>query len=187
MGPPVHSSAETSPELPPLRYPDSDPDEADIEEHLRGENGFVFNQNTRPGAREDHHQPEVDPVINRFISMVNDFGPPEGPPRDPWRNPPGLRRASRTPAASNPLNHNHHHLVDDDDDFYHPLHNHSRSPFPPPPPGGRTQVHRTTFSNGPMGGGSASVTIYSGPISFGRRPGQTNGRDSTPGPDAFPE
>lgn len=75
-----NSSASTSPEIPQFRRrpfdDDSDPDEADIDEHL-GPHGFAFRRSTREGAdHENHHSPGVDPVFERFVNMIQGFGPP---------------------------------------------------------------------------------------------------------------
>ncbi|KAF7544070.1 hypothetical protein G7Z17_g10239 [Cylindrodendrum hubeiense] len=88
------SSASTSPELAPLRFADdddSDPDEADITEHL-GPHGFAFRRSVRDGPDHQHHNPAIDPVLERFFNMVQGFGPPRrifsnivqdlGPPED---------------------------------------------------------------------------------------------------------
>ncbi|KAH7327923.1 hypothetical protein B0I35DRAFT_472690 [Stachybotrys elegans] len=77
---PEPSSASTSPEMPPY-HPgsgDSDPDEADIEEHT-GPHGFHYRRSVLSGPNRDHHQPEVEPVLERFVSMINTFGPPQRP------------------------------------------------------------------------------------------------------------
>ncbi|TFA99282.1 hypothetical protein CCMA1212_009054 [Trichoderma ghanense] len=57
---------------------DSDPDEADIEEHL-GPHGFHFRRSVRIRPGEDHHDPAVDPVIERFLGMIQDFAPTQRP------------------------------------------------------------------------------------------------------------
>ncbi|KHN97897.1 uncharacterized protein MAM_04286 [Metarhizium album ARSEF 1941] len=70
------SSASTSPSLPPLRHADdSDPDEADIEEHL-GPQGFRFRQSIRSDPDESHHDPSMDPVLRRFQDMIQSFSQP---------------------------------------------------------------------------------------------------------------
>ncbi|KAL7949856.1 hypothetical protein V8C42DRAFT_350679 [Trichoderma barbatum] len=53
---------------------DSDPDEADIEEHL-GPNGFHFRRSVREHPGLPPHDPAVDPVIERFLGMIQEFGP----------------------------------------------------------------------------------------------------------------
>lgn len=70
-------TAPPSPELQSfhLRNDDSDPDEADIEEHI-GPHGFLHHRDTRSGLHHQHHDPDADPVIQRFIDMVQNFGPP---------------------------------------------------------------------------------------------------------------
>ncbi|TEA14375.1 putative RING finger protein [Colletotrichum sidae] len=82
---------------------DSDPEEADIEEHLhRGPGGFVlhetiWNNSQRPGqspSPNTRQPPEADggdQIIRRFIDMVNDFGmgmPPR--PAEESRPPAGF-------------------------------------------------------------------------------------------------
>ncbi|EKJ70695.1 hypothetical protein FPSE_09205 [Fusarium pseudograminearum CS3096] len=65
-----HSSASTSPELHPY---DSDPDEADIDEHTN--QGFVFRRNIREGpGHHHHHDPAYAPTIESFVNMLNQFG-----------------------------------------------------------------------------------------------------------------
>ncbi|CAM1511158.1 Fc.00g086710.m01.CDS01 [Cosmosporella sp. VM-42] len=86
-----HSSASTSPEMPPLRYrddDDSDPEEGDIDEHL-GPHGFAFRRNVRegPDPRHHHHNPGVDPVVERFINMIHGFGPPRSANDGLFANP----------------------------------------------------------------------------------------------------
>lgn len=78
------SSNSTSPGLPPSRYADdSDPDEADIEEHV-GPQGFHFRRSTRSGSEQRHHDPSMDPVFERFYDMIQNFGH-SGPPGQPRR------------------------------------------------------------------------------------------------------
>ncbi|KAF4420908.1 putative RING finger protein [Colletotrichum fructicola] len=100
-GPPLHDSPSTR-----HRHPlddDSDPEEADIEEHLhRGPSGFVLHRtiwdNQRPGqaaspnARQPTDPADGDQIIRRFIDMVNEFGMgmPPRPPPDETRPPPGF-------------------------------------------------------------------------------------------------
>ncbi|KAH0496526.1 hypothetical protein TgHK011_003880 [Trichoderma gracile] len=57
---------------------DSDPDEADIEEHL-GPHGFHFRRSVRVRPGDEHHDPAVDPVIERFLGMIQDFAPTQRP------------------------------------------------------------------------------------------------------------
>ncbi|PTB42799.1 hypothetical protein M441DRAFT_359209 [Trichoderma asperellum CBS 433.97] len=54
---------------------DSDPDEADIEEHMIPP-GFHYRRSVleRPGV--PHHDPDVDPVFERFIGLIHDLAPP---------------------------------------------------------------------------------------------------------------
>lgn len=98
------SSDSSSPDFPPLRYADdSDPDEADIDEHM-GPGGFHFRQSTRSGMGERHHDPSVDPVFQRFSDMIQGFGQPrrnEGtglftrPDNDSY-GPPRIQRTTYT-------------------------------------------------------------------------------------------
>ncbi|GAO15751.1 uncharacterized protein UV8b_00929 [Ustilaginoidea virens] len=131
------SSNSTSPGLPPLRHADdSDPDEADIEEHM-GPHGFHFRRSTRRGSDQRHHDPSIDPVFERFFHMIQNFGQPR-----------------RTEGGGGLLDRQHN------DD-----------PAPP-------RIHRTTFTSGTFGGGTASVTIISGPA-FGPRDHHAEGNDAT--------
>ncbi|KAL6858467.1 hypothetical protein J3F83DRAFT_360933 [Trichoderma novae-zelandiae] len=57
---------------------DSDPDEADIEEHL-GPHGFRLRRSVRDRPGDEHHDPAVDPVIERFLGMIQDFAPTQRP------------------------------------------------------------------------------------------------------------
>ncbi|KAK2728264.1 RING finger domain-containing protein [Colletotrichum kahawae] len=99
-GPPLHDSPSNR-----HRHPlddDSDPEEADIEEHLhRGPSGFVLHrtiwdnqrpgQATSPNARQPTDPADGDQIIRRFIDMVNEFGmgmPPRPPPDE--TRPPGF-------------------------------------------------------------------------------------------------
>lgn len=66
-----HSSASTSPEHHPY---DSDPEEADIDEHAQ--HGFVFRRSVRDGPNHPHHHdPATAPTYERFWDMLNGFGP----------------------------------------------------------------------------------------------------------------
>ncbi|WYZ46044.1 hypothetical protein EsH8_IX_000269 [Colletotrichum jinshuiense] len=89
-GPPLHDSPGHR-----GRYDeDSDPEEADIEEHLhRGPSGFVVHrtiwdnsqrpgQSPSPNTRQPPDANDGDQIIRRFIDMVNDFGMGM-PPRPP--------------------------------------------------------------------------------------------------------
>ncbi|KAL7926304.1 hypothetical protein ACQKWADRAFT_179728 [Trichoderma austrokoningii] len=60
---------------------DSDPDEADIEEHM-GPHGFHYRRSVRDRPDFPHHEPDVDPVFERFIGLIHDLSPPP-PPRRP--------------------------------------------------------------------------------------------------------
>ncbi|KAF4340321.1 RING finger [Fusarium beomiforme] len=66
-----HSSASTSPEHHPF---DSDPEEADIDEHTQ--HGFAFRRSVRDGPDHlHHHDPAIPPTFERFFDMINGFGP----------------------------------------------------------------------------------------------------------------
>ncbi|KAL2206591.1 hypothetical protein CC79DRAFT_1370005 [Sarocladium strictum] len=121
---------------------DSDPEEADIEEHL-GPHGFAYRRATSTAHDDnhidDHHHhdqgqgqeyehahehipnPPVDPVLQRFADMLQGFGSP-----------------GRTGGPMNFRGNGH-------------------------------TVQRTTFTSRTMGGGTASVTIFSGPAPHFRR------------------
>ncbi|OLN95776.1 putative RING finger protein P32A8.03c [Colletotrichum chlorophyti] len=96
-GPPLHDFPGHRPRLDD----DSDPEEADIEEHLhRGPSGFVLHrtiwdnsqrpgQSPSPSTRQPPDANDGDQIIRRFIDMVNDFGmgmPPRSP-EEPTRAP----------------------------------------------------------------------------------------------------
>ncbi|KAI9167223.1 RING finger protein [Paramyrothecium foliicola] len=127
-----HASASTSPEVPPHPYgEDSDPEEADIEEHL-GPRGFMYRRSVRHDPENDHHNPGIEPVLERFVDMIHAFGPP--------------RRFG--PEGQGP------------------------SPTDQPRRFGEPHIHRATFTSNTLGGGTASVTIFSGPAprNFGDGP-----------------
>ncbi|KAG8406951.1 hypothetical protein J3458_020459 [Metarhizium acridum] len=127
-----NSSASSSPGLPPLRHADdSDPDEADIEEHM-GPQGFHFRRSTRTDPDDRHHDPSVDPVLQRFQDMIQSFSQP--------------RRSEGTSLFGRP-----------DNDSYSP------------------RFRRTTITSGTFGGGTASVTIFSGPVFGSRGAGDVGG------------
>lgn len=72
-----------------MRYADdSDPDEADVEEHM-GPQGFRFRRSTRSGPDQQHHDPSIDAVFERFYDMIQNFGQP-GPPPPRRSGGPGL-------------------------------------------------------------------------------------------------
>ncbi|KAI8656635.1 RING-type domain-containing protein [Fusarium sp. Ph1] len=123
------SSASTSPEIGPFRYhdDDSDPEEGNIDEHL-GPHGFGFRRSVRDGPDPHHHNPAVDPVLERFLDMIQGFAPSRRPggPGGSFPSSPGERPGDHDPFAP--------------------------------------RIHRTTFTSGPFGGGTTSVTIVSGPI-----------------------
>ncbi|PHH85153.1 hypothetical protein CDD83_828 [Cordyceps sp. RAO-2017] len=113
----------SSPALESTRYEDEndDPEEADIDE-FAGPHGFIHRRSVRGGSEHaEHHNPAVEPVLNRFYEMLQDFGP--------TRNITGRDAPTQ------------------DDDGVR----------------GWPRIHRATFTPGPFGGGTASVTIFSGP------------------------
>ncbi|KAG6000738.1 hypothetical protein E4U21_005037 [Claviceps maximensis] len=145
------SSNASSPDLPTTRHADdSDPDEADIEEHM-GSQGFRFRRTTRSRPEQPHHDPSIDPVFERFYDMIQNFGQ-AGP-------------STRSGGTS---------IFGRAND----------ETFVPP------RIQRTTFTSGTLGGGTASVTIFSSPA-FGARGGNNgeNGEGSEnhnqEGPDPF--
>lgn len=140
----------TSPDVPPHPYADdSDPEEADISEHVHYPPGFMMNQRTwdsgppergtgtapfdRGFQRPDDDRPpeteEGEAVFRRFVDMIGGFG---------------MNRMS--PGSPMPQREPHH-------------------------PGFGDNVRRTTFTS-PNGMHTTSVTITSGPIHFG--PARTN-------------
>ncbi|ODA76679.1 hypothetical protein RJ55_07950 [Drechmeria coniospora] len=55
----------------------SDPDEADIDEHM-GPHGFVHHQSVRAGPQiVNHHDPDITTVLDRFYEMIEGFGQPQ--------------------------------------------------------------------------------------------------------------
>ncbi|KAF5025482.1 hypothetical protein F66182_2458 [Fusarium sp. NRRL 66182] len=137
-----HSSASTSPEHNPY---DSDPEEADIEEHTQ--HGFTFRRSVRDGPdhHHHHHDPGFEPVIGSFLNLVQGLGARRPGGNDSFPTSPGER----------PGPHEH---------------------FGP-------HIHRTTFTSGPFGTGTTSVTIVSGPV-HGSRGGPP---PVHPGVDPFQE
>ncbi|KAG6038742.1 hypothetical protein E4U41_003769 [Claviceps citrina] len=130
------SSNSNSPDLPPLRpVDDSDPDEADIEEHM-GPQGIRFRRSTRSGPEQQHHDPTLEPVLDSFYDMIQNFGQTAAPGRSGGTGIFG--RAN-------------------DETFVAP------------------RIQRTTFTSGALGGGTASVTIFSSPAFRG--PGNQGGED----------
>ena len=70
------SDGSDSQDYAPLRHADdSDPDEADIEEHM-GPHGFRYRQSTRHGTGQRHADPGIEPVMESFYDMVQNFGHP---------------------------------------------------------------------------------------------------------------
>ncbi|KAG6017146.1 hypothetical protein E4U43_002205 [Claviceps pusilla] len=118
------SSTPSSPDLPPSRHADdSDPDEADIEEHM-GPQGIRFRRSTRSRSDQRHHDPSIDPVFERFYDMIQNFG----------------QAGSTTRAGGSSI-----FGRANDETFVAP------------------RIQRTTFTSGTLGGGTASVTIFSSP------------------------
>ncbi|VUC22015.1 unnamed protein product [Clonostachys rosea] len=165
------SSGATSPEPSgPARYfGDSDPDEADIEDHMEGNHGFAFNRNTRQGPNREHHNPEMEPVISRFFDMINGFSG-DGPTISS-RQFSAMRPGDdlhHNHSASHQHHHHHHHHHHEADHSHN--HNHESAAEPEANPelpfsrqfGASARIHRTTFRSGPFG--TASVTIFSGPV-----------------------
>ena len=79
---PHRSSTSTSPEHPYHHRPfndDSDPDEADIEEHM-GPHGFTYQRSVRNGpAGGQPHTPDVHAVMQQFMDMLHQMGPEQRP------------------------------------------------------------------------------------------------------------
>ncbi|KND90462.1 putative RING finger protein P32A8.03c [Tolypocladium ophioglossoides CBS 100239] len=129
----------SSPGIGASRHEDySDPEEADIEEHI-GPHGFIHRRSVRNGPGRPH-DPGVEPVLNRFYEMLEHFGQPQsmangGQP---------MGRGGDVP-----------------------------SPWP--------HVHRTTFTSGTLGGGTTSVTIFSGPAPSRQAMGHGHPRNGAPG------
>jgi hypothetical protein len=129
-----HSSASTSPEIPPLRPgDDSDPGEADIEEHM-GPRGFVYRRSVRNRPDDTHHHPGIEPVLERFVDMIQMFGPQHRYNPEATSPGPGPGQVFGTAEPQRRF--------------------------------GEPHVHRATFTN-TMNGGTASVTIFSGPAPRG--------------------
>lgn len=75
------SSASTSPENPPFRYhSDSDPDEADIDDHIQhaGPQGLIMRRSIRAGPGHDPHNPHADAVLDDFLNIIHNLGAPFG-------------------------------------------------------------------------------------------------------------
>ncbi|KAG5982409.1 hypothetical protein E4U55_001916 [Claviceps digitariae] len=123
------SSRSSSPDLPSSHHADdSDPDEADIEEHM-GAQGVRFRRSTRNRSEQQHHDPSLDPVFERFYDMIQNFGQAA-----PSTRPGGSSIFGRA----------------------------NDETFVPP------RIQRTTFTSGTLGGGTASVTIFSSPAFVAR-------------------
>ncbi|KAM5348456.1 hypothetical protein ACJ41O_008280 [Fusarium nematophilum] len=123
------SSASTSPELGPYRYhDDSDPEEGNIDEHL-GPHGFAFRRSVRDGPDQRHHDPAVDPVLERFLDMIQGFGPPR---RAGGGGSGGGGGGGSSSFPPSPVEH---------------------EPF------GQPRIHRTTFTSGPFGTGTSVTIV----------------------------
>ncbi|KAH6961716.1 hypothetical protein BKA56DRAFT_532127 [Ilyonectria sp. MPI-CAGE-AT-0026] len=70
------SSASTSTEPGGRRFHDEDDSEDERDEYF-GPHGFHY------GRNQSHHNPGVDPVLERFIDMLQGFRPPSGPMHRP--------------------------------------------------------------------------------------------------------
>ncbi|KAH7133506.1 hypothetical protein EDB81DRAFT_695013 [Dactylonectria macrodidyma] len=155
------SSASTSPEIAPLRFgggDDSDPDEADINDLAPG---LAFSRNTRTGPdHPHHHNPAIDPVLERFLTMVSGFGPPR---RTPSGGPHGPNQAG--------AGHTHVHT--------HANNQPAQETFMQP------RIQRTTFTSGSFSGGTTSVTFVSGPLHGPLHGGPAGAMPGGPGPDPF--
>lgn len=54
---------------------DSDPEEADIEDHT-GQRHTLFTRSVRSGPEDEHHNPAVDPMFERFYDVFHTLGQP---------------------------------------------------------------------------------------------------------------
>ncbi|KAK0388652.1 hypothetical protein NLU13_4895 [Sarocladium strictum] len=136
------SSASTSPERHRHQDEDSDPEEADIEEHL-GPHGFTYRRATFSGPDHDHlHHHHHQPGFEQDHSDRNRQSPPVDPVLQRFADM--LQGLSNPSRAGGPMNFggNRH-----------------------------TTFQRTTFTSRTTGGGTASVTIFSGPALHHARAG----------------
>lgn len=89
---------------PPFQYhDDSDPDEEDIDDHL-AQHGFLHRDDTRAGEDANHHNPGMEPVLGRFLAMIEDFGGAlqrPTPTSDPNSNATRITRTTFTSGAGN--------------------------------------------------------------------------------------
>jgi rubrerythrin len=133
-----HSSASTSPELRPY---DSDPEEADIDEHTN--QGFVFRRTVRdgPGHQHHHHEPAYGPVLQSFVHMLNGLGA---------QVPDNNRSFPRGTGE-----HSEHEEQGEQRHGEQGEHGAAGQNFP--------RLHRTTFA-GPFGQGRTTVTVISTPM-----------------------
>ncbi|KAF4125268.1 E3 ubiquitin-protein ligase RNF115/126 [Geosmithia morbida] len=195
-----HSSSASSDRMPTRGYydDDSDPGEADIEEQLSdaADQGFAFNRDTRHAHDHRHHDPDVDPVIHRFIDMVNGFGTAHDPRAQPGLHTHHIHR----PDNRQHQDHEHGHWFDDDHHHDHggnhpdhgPDHGHNTGMPSPMPDFNSTardhfagpRIHRTTIRNGPFGG-TASITIFSGSMRPRDGPPAMEGGGSDPFQEIF--
>ncbi|KAG8676102.1 hypothetical protein FPOAC1_002098 [Fusarium poae] len=135
-----HSSASTSPELHPY---DSDPDEADIDEHTN--QGFVFRRSIREGpGHHHHHDPAYVPTFESFVNMLNEFGArvPDG---RSFSHGPGEHGEHQ---GHGEHEHQGHGERAEEGEHAHP--NFAR-------------VQRATFT-GPFGSGRTTITMISTPV-----------------------
>lgn len=174
------------------RYDDSDPEEADITEHLHPDY-YDFGPPPRQDRDHPHTDPNVDPVITRFIDMVNGFNPSAAGTtafHHHHRHDPHAHHTDPTHDHEDRGNPHHdadtHDHGDEDErhdhgpDLDHP--NIHASPFSRNPFFSTQNVHRTTFRGGPFGG-TASITIFSGPV----RPRDGPPAEGGPPADPFSE
>ncbi|CAH0021881.1 unnamed protein product [Clonostachys rhizophaga] len=164
------SSGATSPDPsgPARYYEDSDPDEADIEDHMEGNHGFAFHRSTRQGPNREHHNPEMEPVISRFFDMINGFS--NDGQSNASRQFSGMRPGDdlhHNHGVSHQHHHHHHHHHHETDHTHNHDHDSEVEPQANPEQTHARQfssarIHRTTFRSGPFG--TASVTIFSGPV-----------------------
>ena len=166
--------AQTAPR--PSRHPNHNEHSDDDDDNI-GHDGFIFQQQTRgPGANP--HDPNVDPLMRRFAEMVAGFGP------FTYRSPPGRghgdsesQRPMRWEQQRHPFSRDQGQADRDDPYPEAPPPPHQHSPFDRIP---ASQIHRTTFRTGGLGGGTASVTIVSNaPLHERgtREEGQNTGQD----------
>ncbi|KEY70897.1 hypothetical protein S7711_00740 [Stachybotrys chartarum IBT 7711] len=102
-----HSSASTSPEMPPSRFNHPDPDEADIDD-IMGSRGFRVRQDIRDGDGE-HHNPGFEPVLEHFIDLVNRIQSPRRGPQEESNAPRNFDPFGQAHSHGQPHDHPHVH------------------------------------------------------------------------------